>query len=71
MDMITTVTLNAAIDKTYYVPEWTNYEVIRVKRMFAHPGGKGINVARVVHQFELPVTATGMIGGSGNGSEIA
>lgn len=62
--MITTVTLNAAIDKTYYVPAMVNNDVIRVKRMYALPGGKGINVARVVQLLGLPVTATGMIGGS-------
>jgi tagatose 6-phosphate kinase len=64
MSMITTVTLNAAIDKTYYVPAMVNYDVIRVKRMYALPGGKGINVARVVQQLGLPVTVTGIIGGS-------
>ncbi|WP_282940957.1 1-phosphofructokinase family hexose kinase [Paenibacillus sp. RC67] len=61
--MITTVTLNAAIDKTYYLSSFPLGRVSRVRRMFAEPGGKGINVARVIHQLGYPVTATGFLGG--------
>lgn len=61
--MITTVTLNAAIDKTYYLPGFSLGQVTRVSRMFAEPGGKGLNVARVVRQLGYPVTATGIVGG--------
>ncbi|MCS7458997.1 1-phosphofructokinase family hexose kinase [Paenibacillus doosanensis] len=61
--MITTVTLNAAIDKTYYMARFPLGRVSRVKQMYAEPGGKGINVARVIHQLGLPVTATGFLGG--------
>ncbi|MBO9606343.1 MAG: 1-phosphofructokinase family hexose kinase [Paenibacillaceae bacterium] len=70
--MITTFTLNAAIDKTYYVPGVPAFgpgNVVRASRMFAQPGGKGINVARVVHQLGLPVRASGIVGGS-NGAYI-
>ncbi|SFK81743.1 tagatose 6-phosphate kinase [Paenibacillus sp. 1_12] len=61
--MITTVTLNAAIDKTYYVPSFPLGQVSRVRQMYAEPGGKGINVARVIQQLGYPVTATGIVGG--------
>ncbi|WP_079909799.1 1-phosphofructokinase [Paenibacillus sp. 32352] len=61
--MITTVTLNAAIDKTYYMSSFPLGRVSRVQRMFAEPGGKGINVARVIHQLGYPVTAAGFVGG--------
>ncbi|NHN33451.1 1-phosphofructokinase family hexose kinase [Paenibacillus agricola] len=61
--MITTVTLNAAIDKTYYLPSFGLGQVSRVQRMFAEPGGKGINVARVIQQLGYPVIATGFVGG--------
>jgi tagatose 6-phosphate kinase len=36
---------------------------MRVRRMFAEPGGKGLNVARVVRQLGYPVKATGIVGG--------
>jgi tagatose 6-phosphate kinase len=65
--MITTVTLNAAIDKTYYLSRFPLGQVSRVQQMFAEPGGKGINVARVIHLLGQPVTATGFLGGSNGG----
>ncbi|MCU6795092.1 1-phosphofructokinase family hexose kinase [Paenibacillus sp. WQ 127069] len=61
--MITTVTLNAAIDKTYYIPNFPLGQVSRVRQMYAEPGGKGINVARVIQQLGYPVLASGIIGG--------
>ncbi|MWV43262.1 1-phosphofructokinase [Paenibacillus sp. HJL G12] len=61
--MITTVTLNAAIDKTYSLPTFPLGKVSRVQRFHAAPGGKGINVAKVVAQLGVPVTATGFVGG--------
>ncbi|WP_144937654.1 1-phosphofructokinase [Paenibacillus sp. 32O-W] len=62
--MITTVTLNAAIDKTYYVDRFELGKVTRVPKMHALPGGKGINVARVIHLLGESSLATGFIAGS-------
>lgn len=62
--MITTVTLNAAIDKTYYVNQFELGGVQRVARQIAEPGGKGNNVAKVVTLLGGDVTATGFIAGS-------
>jgi tagatose 6-phosphate kinase len=68
--MITTVTLNAAIDKTYYVAHFIRGESHRTTRMYAEAGGKGINVARTLMQLgERPMT-TGFLGGS-NGAFIS
>lgn len=61
--MITTVTMNAAIDKTYITPSFAIDKLHRVKEMYAFAGGKGINVARVVHALQEPVTASGIIAG--------
>jgi tagatose 6-phosphate kinase len=61
--LITTVTLNAAIDKTYYLPAFERDKVSRVGKMHAFPGGKGLNVARVVRQLGENVVATGYVGG--------
>jgi tagatose 6-phosphate kinase len=62
--MITTVTLNAAVDKTYYVDSFSKGGVHRVARQIAEPGGKGNNVAKVVRLLGGEVNATGFIGGS-------
>jgi tagatose 6-phosphate kinase len=67
--MITTVTLNAAIDKTYSLPAFQPGTVMRVKEMTAEAGGKGVNVARVIKQLGLQSLATGFVGGH-NGAFI-
>ncbi|CEP68206.1 Tagatose/fructose phosphokinase [Moorella glycerini] len=61
--MITTVTVNTAIDKTYIVENFGPGGVFRVQRVMAQAGGKGLNVARVVKAFGEEVVATGFIGG--------
>ncbi|RXZ82699.1 1-phosphofructokinase [Paenibacillaceae bacterium] len=67
--MITTITLNAAIDKTYYLESFKPGQTNRVADSYAVPGGKGINVARVAHTLGQQVTASGFVGGK-NGEFI-
>lgn len=67
--MITTVTLNAAIDKTYFISSFQENGLNRTDSMYAEPGGKGINVAKVLHTLDAPVTASGIVGGY-NGKRI-
>ncbi|MFD0617627.1 1-phosphofructokinase [Paenibacillus sp. GCM10027629] len=61
---IVTVTLNAAIDKTYTVPQFNLNYAYRVNEMVATAGGKGINVARVASTLQQPVIASGFVAGS-------
>lgn len=60
--MITTLTLNPAIDRTLELEHLTCGQVNPVRRSFEDMGGKGINVARVLHALGEPVLATGLIG---------
>jgi tagatose 6-phosphate kinase len=62
--MILTVTLNTALDVTYEVDRLAASEVHRVTGLHARPGGKGLNVARVLHAVDVPVVATGFAGGA-------
>jgi 1-phosphofructokinase family hexose kinase len=48
--MIVTVTLNPAIDQTLVVPRFIAGDTIRVKSSRLDPGGKGINVSRVIKE---------------------
>lgn len=48
--MIITVTLNPAIDQTLVVPKFVAGDTIRVKSSRFDPGGKGINVSRVISE---------------------
>ena len=66
--MITTVTLNTALDIIYPVPALHINQVHRLPGITV-PGGKGINAARVVHLLGESVTATGLIAGY-NGQKI-
>ncbi|HET7328153.1 MAG TPA: hexose kinase [Nocardioidaceae bacterium] len=58
--MIVTVTCNPAIDITYRVDRLQPGEVHRVRDVATRPGGKGVNVARVLHQLGEQTTATGL-----------
>lgn len=62
--MITTVTLNASIDKAYHMEHAIqNGTVMRVGSAKNSAGGKGLNVARVVRLCGEEVSATGLVGG--------
>jgi 1-phosphofructokinase family hexose kinase len=61
--MIVTVTLNTAIDKTLSVPNFRLGRRHRTVEQTSMPGGKGVNVARVLKTLGAPVIATGLAGG--------
>lgn len=62
--MITTITLNASIDKAYYMDcAIENGTVMRVKSIRNSAGGKGLNVARVIRLCKEKVKASGLAGG--------
>lgn len=61
--MIVTVTLNAALDKTHLIPGFSLGAVNQPHEVLALAGGKGINVARVLHALGEPVVATGVVAG--------
>ena len=62
--MIITVTLNTAIDKTLAVPNFRLGRRHRTVEQTSMPGGKGVNVARVLKTLGQPVIATGLAGGA-------
>lgn len=61
--MILTVTLNAALDVTYRVGLLEAGETHRVDDVRSQAGGKGVNVARVLHALGHDVMITGLAGG--------
>lgn len=62
--MITTITLNASIDKAYSMDrEIENGTVMRVASIHNSAGGKGLNVARVIRLCKEDVLASGLVGG--------
>ena len=62
--------LNPALDVTYVSPRLTAGEANRVGRVHSRPGGKALNVARLLSQAGHDVLVTGFAGGLA-GDEIA
>ena len=67
--MITTVTLNPAIDTRYFIEDFKEGRLFRAEKTIKSPGGKGLNVTTVLRQMGADVVATGIIGGK-NGEWI-
>lgn len=61
--MILTVTLNTALDVTYTVADLVPHGSHRVSDVAERPGGKGVNVARVLATLGHPTVVTGFAGG--------
>ncbi|MBN9748200.1 1-phosphofructokinase [Amycolatopsis sp. A1MSW2902] len=61
--MIVTLTPNPAIDVTYRVGTHTPGETNRVLEVQRRPGGKGVNVARVLAAVDVPVRTLLPLGG--------
>ncbi|MFE0672091.1 1-phosphofructokinase family hexose kinase [Streptomyces sp. NPDC058867] len=62
--MILTVTPNTALDITYRVRALRPHASHRVSEVLERPGGKGLNVARVLAALGHEVTVTGLVGGA-------
>jgi tagatose 6-phosphate kinase len=67
--VILCVTLNAALDVTYRVEEVRWHAGNRVAEVAHRAGGKGVNVARVLHVLGEEVLVTGLVGGD-TGAQI-
>jgi 1-phosphofructokinase family hexose kinase len=67
--MIVTVTLNPAMDQTLVVPKFVAGDTLRVKASGVDPGGKGINVSRVIRELGGESIAMGFAPG-GLGSYV-
>ena len=61
--MISTVTLNPALDKTVYVPKFTCNGTNRVTKVEVDAGGKGINCARMLMELGVETKAVAFLGG--------
>ncbi|MGX9707734.1 fructose-1-phosphate kinase [Laceyella tengchongensis] len=61
--MIYTVTLNPSIDFTVHVQTLRRGELNRMDQEQKYPGGKGINVSRILARIGVETTALGFVGG--------
>jgi 1-phosphofructokinase family hexose kinase len=61
--MITTITLNPALDKTVYVDKLVPNDTNRVKLVEMDAGGKGINCSRMLNRLGAETSIVAFIGG--------
>lgn len=61
--MIATVTLNPSLDEWMELPTLQSGRLNRATGFVRYPGGKGINVSRVVHELGGPTVAFALAGG--------
>ena len=62
--MIITVTFNPSLDEWVYLPQLRLGELNRATQFARYPGGKGINVSRVVHELGGKTLAVALAGDS-------
>lgn len=62
--MIYTVTLNPALDKTVEIPSLAVNGVNRITALRTDPGGKGVNVSKVIQKLGGASVAVGLLGGN-------
>jgi 1-phosphofructokinase len=61
--MIYTITLNPAVDYIIQVEDFKPGTINRVESDYKYPGGKGINVSRVLNNLNVKSMALGFLGG--------
>ncbi len=61
--MIYTITLNPAVDYIVQVDDFKAGTINRMKSDYKYPGGKGINVSRVLNNLKVSNIALGFLGG--------
>lgn len=62
--MIITLTMNPAIDKTLTLDTFEPEKMNRTTHAVQDPGGKGVNVSKVIHALGGKSLATGIVGGA-------
>jgi len=61
--MVTTVTLNPSLDEWVHLPRLRLGALHRTARFLRYPGGKGVNVSRVLHELGQRTLAVALAGG--------
>lgn len=61
--MILAITANPSLDTQYQMPVFNLGDVHRTSQVSKTPGGKGLNVARIIKQLDENVQAAGFLGG--------
>jgi 6-phosphofructokinase 2 len=62
-DSVSVLALNPSVDISYEISQLLEYQKVRARQTWYHPGGNGINVARALTELAVPVHCCSVIGG--------
>jgi len=60
---VAVLALNPSVDISYEIPQLLEYQKVRARQTWYHPGGNGINVARSLAELEVPVHCCSTVAG--------
>jgi 6-phosphofructokinase 2 len=60
---VAVLALNPSVDISYEIPQLLEYQKVRARQTWYHPGGNGINVARALAELQVPVRCCSIIAG--------
>lgn len=62
-DSVSVLALNPSVDISYEITQLLEYQKVRARQTWYHPGGNGINVARALTELAVPVHCCSVIAG--------
>jgi 6-phosphofructokinase 2 len=62
-DSVSVLALNPSVDISYEISQLLEYQKVRARQTWYHPGGNGINVARALTELAVPVHCCSVIAG--------
>lgn len=60
---VSVLALNPSVDISYEIPQLIEYQKVRARQTWYHPGGNGINVARALIELGVPTSCCSIIAG--------
>lgn len=60
---VAVLALNPSVDISHEIPQLIEYQKVRARQTWHHPGGNGINVARALSELGIPAHCCSVIGG--------
>ncbi len=62
-DQVSVLALNPSVDISYEITQLLEYQKVRARQTWYHPGGNGINIARALTELGVPTNCTSIIAG--------
>ena len=60
---VSVLALNPSVDISYEITQLLEYQKVRARQTWYHPGGNGINIARALTELDVPVNCCSIVAG--------